>query len=103
MQQDFLSQYIERVLSLVGLSDVTDAQKQTYVPQLSAQLEQRMGLELMPQLDQEQLAEFSRLLSDMHGSAEDWQTFWKSAVPNYEEQVERILQEFAADVQAAMQ
>lgn len=102
MQNDFLHQYIEQVLTQIGITNLSDEQKQSYFPQLAAQLEQRMGLELMPKLNQEQLGQFARLLDNMHTSPEDWNSFWHEAIPDYEDQLHRILQEFANDVKQSL-
>lgn len=102
MESHFLQQYIDNVLAGVGITDLTDDQKNTYYPQLLAQLEERIGLEFMPKLNPEQLGTFTRMMDNMHTSPEDWEAFWRQSVPDFDTHMGKVLQGFADDVKAAM-
>jgi hypothetical protein len=47
-QFDFLTEYVLELLKQNGLGNLSDEQKNAYVPQVLAPVEQRLGLELLP-------------------------------------------------------
>lgn len=96
-QATFLVQFVDEMLKETGLANLTPEQKQIYVPQMTALLEQRIGLKLVPQLDETQMQNLADL-ADKDASAEAWKTFWYNAIPNFEEQIKNILSEFAAQI-----
>lgn len=98
-QFDFLSVYIEKVLYENGLDKLTDEQKKIYIPQLTAHLEERIGLEMLPKLSDENLTKFSEMVESETATAEDWKDFWYSAVPNFEEELKSVLEVFGKRVE----
>ncbi len=97
-QQDVLEQFILKLLADNGLGNITDDQRAIYVPKLLSQLEQRIGIELMPKLSEPHLDKFSALIDDTQTTPETWQAFWHEAVPDFEQALQDIMEEFAADV-----
>ncbi len=93
----FLENYIMEVLQDSGLGKLSSANRQVYVPQLAAEAEHRLGLELLPKLDQEQAKKFSDMVSAEESSPTVWQAFWKQAVPQFDTTVKSILKKFAED------
>lgn len=95
-QQDFLWQLAEKIIDLSGLGPLTEEQQRQYIPSLVSLLEERIGLELMPQLSDEQEKQFTMLATNDETSPEAWRDFWYQAVPNFEEQVMKIVGDFIA-------
>lgn len=94
---NFLNDYVEALLKDLGLEDLSGEQRERYVPQLLRQVQDRIGIELIPKLSDEQLDRFSDLANDAEASNEAWKDFWLSSVPNFDEELERILSEFAKE------
>lgn len=96
-QTPFLTQVAERVLA-TGFDELTDAQKEQYVPTLASLIEERIGIELLPKLNEEQTEQFVDLVENEKTTPGEWRDFWSAAVPSFEEVVAGIVGEF---VQAA--
>ena len=94
---DFL---IEYVLALLEENDIklTDDQKKMYVPQILAQVEMRLGLELLPKLRDADKEKFTKLSNNENASAEEWKKFWYAAVPTFEEDIKQVLVTFSEKV-----
>lgn len=92
----FFADYVERVLFSCGLTTLTPAQKQRYIPQITALLEERVGLELLPKLSKDQIERFMEMADDPATTPEKWKNFWYGALPNFEEEMARILSQFSA-------
>lgn len=97
-QFDFLSVYVEKILYENGLDRLSDEQKKVYVPQITSHLEERLGIEMLPKLSGENLEVFTRLAESENTKDEDWKNFWYSAVPNFEEELKLILENFSKSV-----
>lgn len=95
----FAEQQVMEVLKQNGLGQISEANKQAYVPQLAAEVEYRLGLELMPKLNEAQAKECADLMDDEQATAETWAAFWRSAIPDFDSVVQRVLEKFSADCQ----
>lgn len=93
----FLENYITEVLQDSGLGKLSEANQRVYVPQLAAEAEYRLGLELIPKLNEEQAKHFSDMVSAEESSPTVWQNFWKQAVPQFDAIVQSVLKKFAED------
>ena len=98
MPQDFFTGYVEEMLGKTDIGELSPEQKNVYIPQLVALLEERVGLELVPKLDDAQMKQFAELV-DAETSADAWSKFWHEAVPNFQEEIKRILGDFAGKIQ----
>ena len=94
---NFLNDYVGALLKDLGLEDLNEEQRERYVPQLLRQVQDRIGIELIPKLSDEQLDRFSELANDAEASNEVWKDFWLSSIPDFDEELERILSEFAKE------
>ena len=94
-QFDFLAVYIEKVLYENGLDRLSEEQKKIYVPQLTSHLEERIGLEMLPKLSEENLLKFANLAEAEDTSEEDWKNFWYSSISNFEEELKMVLEKFS--------
>lgn len=96
-QFDFLSEYINALFDEIGLGDMSEAQKNVYIPRFTALLEERLGLTLVPQLTEDQIKEFVELVDAGEGTTgEDWSKFWHGAFDDFDQRVADILKEFGA-------
>ena len=91
---NFLVDYVLRLLTDNDIR-LTEEQQKMYVPQLLSQVELRLGLELLPKLNDLQKNQFAAMTNDEHTTAEEWKDFWMASVPTFEEDVKMVLQTFA--------
>lgn len=92
----FLHEYAEKVLADLGLGDMNKEEKERYIPQLTHQIEYRLGAALLPLVPNSAAPEFQKLL-EAEATAEDWQNFWRATVPQFETVVASVLQDFAGE------
>ena len=95
-QSNFFIEYVERVLRECGLSYLTSSQKEQYLPQITAFLEERIGLEFLPKLDKEHITMFKQMSKSAQTTAKQWKDFWVDAIPDFDEEMTRLLSAFAA-------
>lgn len=93
-QFDFLIEYVLALLDENKI-ELSEEQKKIYVPQILAQVEMRLGVKLLPQLDGKQTDKFVKLSNSENTTPEEWKSFWHESVPTFEEDVKDILTEFA--------
>lgn len=101
-QATFLAGFVEEVLAQSGMGDLSEEQKKYYVPQMTALLEERIGLELLPKLNDKQMEDFAEMAASPAATAEQWKAFWEKNIPNFDEEMKRILAEFAAQTKASL-
>ena len=94
---DFFTGYVEDVLAKTDIGELSAEQKNVYIPQLVALLEERVGLELVPKLNEARMKQFAELVGKETTPAE-WGSFWQTAVPNFSEEMKKILASFAGQV-----
>jgi hypothetical protein len=90
---DFLTQYVLDVLAQLDLGDMTEQERQKYVPQLVAQVEYRLGVRFMEQIPEDKVEDFGQMLDGDKG-AQEWAAFWKSIIPEFDVQVKEVLDSF---------
>ena len=95
-QTSFLSQLAEQILAQ-NFGALSAEQKRQYTPTLTALLEERIGIELLPKLNDEQTEQFVDLAEAEQTTPEEWHNFWSAAVPNFEDAMARIVGEVAAE------
>lgn len=96
-QFDFLTTYILGLLDHLNLGDMTEEQRQAYIPRLIHEVEFRLGEKFVSQLDPKYGDEFAALLEREDAKPEEWGNFWKKSIPNFEEQVQEALAAFAEE------
>lgn len=103
-QFDFLSEYINSLFDEIGLGDMNEMQKNVYIPRFTALLEERIGLTILPLLNQDQLTTFGEMLNNSSNvDSAAWSEFWHGAVPDFDNKIAEILKEFAKSAQALSQ
>ena len=104
MQFDFLRQYIEQLLDDSGaFNSLTEETRGEYIPQFVAEAERRIGLSVLPELDEEGALRFKVLVEDEKTTDEEMQQFWKDAVPNLDAIVQKTLLAFAEEFKQSVQ
>lgn len=96
-QFDFMSEYVEDLLKKLDFGEMTQEELDDYVPQLVAQAEARLGAALLPLIPEKFGNRFADLLEEDSTSRADWLAFWHEAVPNFDEQVKKVLQDFGKE------
>ncbi len=100
---DFLEKYILETLQKNGLDNLSETNKQIYLPQLMLQAQQRIGMALMAKLDEKNTEKFVKMMEQGDEySWEQWQQFWKQAVPSYETVVRETLDTFGEECKAIL-
>ena len=100
-QPTFLQDQVRALLEQHGFNDLSEADKQAYLPQFLAEAERRIGQHVVPHLSEEAADTFIQMLENEKTTQEEWNSFWVGQVPQYEKVVEEALQSFAKDVTAA--
>jgi len=95
-QTSFLAQVAEQILAQ-NFGALSAEQKQQYTPTLVALLEERVGIELLPKLNDAQTEQFVDLAESEQTTPAEWHNFWSAAVPNFEDAMARIVGEVAAE------
>ena len=95
-QTSFLAQVAEQILAQ-NFGALSAEQKQQYTPTLTALLEERVGIELLPKLNDAQTEQFVDLAENDKTTPAEWRDFWSAAVPNFEDEMARIVGEVAAE------
>lgn len=98
MQENFLVTFVEKALAENGYTNLTEDMKKELVPQFVAQLEQRIGVSMLPNLSVENAEKFTDILKDKNASPKQLIDFWEKAVPNYQEIVKKEMETFLSDL-----
>lgn len=85
-----------KLLKELGITGLDDDSEQELIAQLYTTLQQRVGLKIASQLDEQQLAEFESLIdkSDNEGATK----LLESSVPDYSELVAQEFEQLKADI-----
>lgn len=89
------------VLTQLGLGDIGDEERKKYLPRLVHQIEYRLGAALLPLVPDSAAPEFEKLL-DADADAQTWLDFWKRSLPNFEDEVKKVLANFAKECQTIL-
>jgi RimJ/RimL family protein N-acetyltransferase len=101
-QATFLAGFVEEAIAQSGIGNLSEEQKKYYIPQITALLEERIGLELLPKLSDKQMEDFAEMAASDAATAEQWKAFWEKNIPNFDEEMKRILADFAAQTKASL-
>lgn len=80
-----------------GFGVLSDEQMKQYAPTLAALIEERIGIELLPKLNEAQTKQMMDLTENEQTTPKAWHDFWVAARPNFEEVVAGIVGEFSAE------
>ncbi len=98
----WLDQYISDLFDEYGFETMTEEQRSEFVPQFSAQLQQRLGLATMKQLDQKAQIELEKIMEMDNLNQQMLDDFWKNNIPDHEKLVKKVLEDFAQEFKKIM-
>ncbi len=103
MDQEPLNLFVENLLRESKLNLPTDFKAQ-YIEKLKEQVNRRLGIALMENLDEAALTEFSELMSvEPQPDFRAVEKFYQEKIPNVEQKIQAALAEFATDFITASQ
>lgn len=94
---DFLSTFIEQLFDSEGFASLDEITRQQYIPQFVAEAERRLGLALMPLINDASVEELAKLVEGSPTGAE-LNDFWKRSVPEFDDVVKVTLNNFAKEM-----
>ncbi len=95
----FLEEYAEKVLEELGIANLTDIERKRFLPHIVSNIELRLGDVLLPYVPDSAAPEFRGLVEN-DATPDQWMTFWKKHVPDFEAVITRVLKEFAEESKA---
>ena len=98
----FLGDFIDEVLRQANFQ-LTEEQKDWYVPQLLALVQERMGSVLLDALSEENQKKYDALIEKEETTLEEWKTFWHVAVPDFDEKIKEALKGFVEDFKKGLE
>lgn len=96
-QFDFLESFIHNVLDEAGFEELSETTRNQFVPMFEAEAERRLGLNLLPLLNDKQSEELVKIAADTESNQENLVKFWQESIPNFEEVVKKTLDDFAVE------
>lgn len=101
-QFDFLKTFIAELLDGSGFASLSEQTRQQYAPQFQAEAERRLGLALLPRLNEKSAEELAELVSNPNTKPEDLREFWLANIPDFNALVENTLRSFADEFRQAL-
>lgn len=98
LQPDFLYAFIEDQLEKNGFGDVDEETKTAYINRFLAELHRRLGVAVMPHLNEESAKELGALLESESVSPVNLEMFWKNNVTNFDTIVAKVLDDFSLEM-----
>ena len=98
MKQDYLEQFISRLIESAGLNNLNEEFKNSYKQRLMAQIQERLGLVLMGELDEQGLENYKNLIkANDKPSATQIQKFFLEHIKDFEGKSKKALEDFAVE------
>lgn len=88
------------LFSELGLDALPEEDQVVIAEKMTEALLKRVIAELLDELTEEQIAEFDNLPED--SSPEDFESFFRNRVTNYDAQIERIVEEFKEEIRSEL-
>ncbi len=99
---NFLEECIDALFEQTELSILTPEEKSGYKPQFLSALETRIGNAFMTRLDKPQIDEFVILIDNPNTTSDEWNGFWNRAIPNFEQEVKKVVHDFSQEMVASL-
>jgi len=99
---EFLDQYILLVLKENGFEDLTPENQEQFLPQFTAEAQRRIGLALLPKLDEDSGEKMLDMAANEKTTPEEWQEFWTNSVSDFTEVVKQALLGYAKDLKKVL-
>lgn len=91
-----LNAFIEDLLVKAGMTQLPADFREKYIAKLVAQLEERVGLRALQELDEEQLADFEHLVAEKNDPVEVF-AFFQRHVRDFPAKMAIVMREFATE------
>lgn len=98
----FLETFIHQLFDGAGFASTSEATRKQFVPLFTAEAERRLGLALVPLLNEAQAKELSGLLDSGDLNTEAMSAFWRASVPQFNKVVEKTLSDFAVEFKKSL-
>lgn len=85
------------ILDELGLSDLPEEKKEALMVKMTEVVLKRIFVETMDKLDEASQEEYSKLLEE-NAEPEKVEEFLKEKIPNYEEMLKKVTDEFISDM-----
>lgn len=99
--QYFLEEFAEQMLAQLGLDNLSQVEREQFLPSIVHNLEMRLGDALLPLVSDSAAPAFRALVSS-DSTSEQWLDFWHKTVPNFDDVVKRVLVDFAEESKAIL-
>lgn len=99
---DFTHAFIHQLLDGAGFENLSEEMRAQYVPQFAAEAERRLGIAMLPLLNEQQAKDFAAMVQNEATTPQQIEEFWKGAVPNFEAVVKQTLEDFANEIRDAV-
>ena len=96
-QQEFIEVFVDELLNAPEFANITDETRAEYKPQLVAEAERRIGLAVLPLLDEAGAEAFTRILQSEDPAPADMEEFLRTHVPNIDDVMQKTLKRFAEE------
>lgn len=98
MQQDYLEQFISQLMESAGLNNLNEEFKNSYKERLMAQIQERLGLVLMNELDEQGLENYKNLIQgNDKPSPAQIQKFFSDHIDDFKGKSKKALEDFAVE------
>ncbi|MEA2088369.1 MAG: hypothetical protein U9O55_00825 [Patescibacteria group bacterium] len=98
MQQDYLEQFISQLMESAGLNNLNEEFKNSYKERLMAQIQERLGLILMNELDEQGLENYKNFIQiNNKPSPTQIQKFFSEHINDFEGKCKKALEDFAIE------
>lgn len=95
---DFLNTFVLDVLKEHGTGDLTEDQKETFVPFFVLYIQRQIGETLVSKLDDDGLDHITDLLKDHSTSLEEWFNFFNTQIDNIQNEFDSIMEAFKKQI-----
>lgn len=96
-ESNYIYSYVEALLETPELIGLTPDQLEQIKPQITKLVEDRVGIVLLSLLPEDKRIGFSHLQNNPNTSAGDWRLFWQNSIPNFEQVIQKTLEDFAVE------
>jgi len=99
---NFLESYIHQLLDEHGFEGLTEETRDEYLPQFVGEAQRRIGLAVLPKLDEAAAKELAELVKAEDVTPEKLRAFWEEKVPDFESIVKETLDAFSVEFAKVM-
>ena len=100
---DYMQKVIDQLINVTGLKNLPQKEEEMFRRDLEAQINRRLGLIILKNLDDKGLKEYEKMISKKEKvSPGEFQAFLEKYLPNYEEVIDQEMETFWQEVFTAL-